>query len=72
MREMLKNRIFKNIISTLLFGAFYFLISFIDKRYVEMDTLLLIMVVYFLTMCLLDFIASKLGRDKERDKNSRL
>ena len=69
MRELLKNKIFKYLLSSVLFGAIYSTLSFADKGYVEIDTILGAMASYFLIMCLLYSIAPKLrkitGHDKE-------
>lgn len=69
MREILKNQIFRNLLSAILFGAIYSLLSFADKGYVEIGMISGTTVLYFLLMCLLYFIAPKLrkitGHDKE-------
>ena len=71
MKKLLNNGIFKSLLVTVLFGAFYALLTFIVEGIVEVDKVLISMVAYFLFMCLLYFIAPKLrkitGFDKEND-----
>ena len=59
MTELLKNGIFKSFLSAILFAVVYSLISFIDKGNVEVKTVLISTISYFIVMCLLYFIASK-------------
>lgn len=72
MGKMLKNQIFRNLVSTVLFGVIYSLLSLIDKGYVEIDTILRTMVFYFLIMCLFYFIAPKLRSITGHDKDNNL
>ena len=69
MKKLLKNGIFKSLLATVLFGAFYALLIFLVEGIVEVDKVLIVMVSYFLFMCLLYFVAPKLrkitGHDKE-------
>ena len=62
MKKTFKNRVLGNLISAIAFGAIYALLSFIDKGHVEINTLLITMLVYFIIMCLLYFIAPKLRK----------
>ena len=70
MRKLLKNKIFKYLLSSVLFAAIYSLLSFADKGYVEIDTVISSMAVYFLIMCLLYFIAPKLREITGHDKDN--
>jgi len=62
MRSLPKNRIIINLLSSVLFGGIYSLLSYVDKNYVEYDKVLRMMVFYFLGMSLLYYIAPKLGK----------
>lgn len=46
MKRMLENQIFKNLLSTVIFGASYSIVSFIDKGYVEIGIVLTTMALY--------------------------
>lgn len=70
MRKLLKNEMFKSLLLTLLFGAFYALLTFIVDGFVEIDKILTSMVFYFLFMCLLYFIAPKLRKITGHEKDS--
>lgn len=69
MRKLLKNQMFRNLISTLTFGAFYVLLTFLFEGVVDWGTIGISVVTYFLVMCLMSFMAPKLrkllGYDKE-------
>ncbi len=71
MRNILKNRIIKYLLSAILFGVIYSILSFAGDGYVEIGTIIKSSVSYFLIMCLLSFIAPKLrkitGHDKENN-----
>ncbi len=60
MKKLLKNRIFKSLLLTLLFGAFYALIAYVIDGFVEIDKVLITMASYFIVMCVFYFIAPKL------------
>ncbi len=70
MKEFLKNKIVKYLLSSVLFGAIYSLLSFADKGYVETGTILRTTMLYFLIMCLLYFIAPKLRKITGHDKDN--
>lgn len=69
MRKLLKNQMFRNLISTLIFGALYVLLTFLFEGVVNWGTIGILVVTYFLVMCLMSFLAPKLrkilGYDKE-------
>ena len=65
MRKLLKNRIFRYLLMTVLFGAIYALLTFIVDGFVEADKVLIAMFFYFLAMCLFYFVASKLNKSTE-------
>lgn len=69
MRKILKNRIIINLISSVLFGGIYSLLSYADKNYVEYDKVLRMMVFYFLGMSLLYYIAPKLRKSISGKRN---
>ena len=54
---MMKNKVFKSLISAVLFGLFY---SFIIEGNMNWGVTLQIAVLYFLLSCLFHYIASKL------------
>ena len=70
MRKLLKNGIFKSLLSTVLFGATYSLLDFILEGFVEFDKVLISMVSYFLVMCLFNFIGPKLRKITGHDKDN--
>ena len=69
MRKLLKNQMFRNLISTLTFGVFYVLLTFLIEGAVDWGTIGISVITYFLMMCLLSFLSPKLrkifGYDKE-------
>lgn len=69
MKKFLKNKMLKYLLSAVLCGIFYSILSFIGDGYVEIGEIVKFSVSYFLGMCLLYFIAPKLrkitGHDKE-------
>jgi hypothetical protein len=69
MRKILKNKIPKCLLSAVLFGVIYSILSFAGSGYVEIGTIIKSTISYFLIMCLLYSIAPKLrkiiGHDKE-------
>lgn len=71
MKEFLKNKMWKYLLSSVLFGAIYFLLSFANKRDVEIKTILGTMALYFLLMCLMYFVAPKLRKITGHDKDDR-
>ena len=70
MKKILKNQMLRNLLSAILFGVIYSLLSVADKGYVETGTILRTMVLYFLIMCLLYFIAPKLRKITGHDKDN--
>lgn len=70
--KMFKNQIFSNLLSTVLFGLIYSLLSYADKGYVEFRMILMTMAFYFVFMCLLCLIAPKLRRITGHDKDNSL
>ncbi len=70
MRKLLKNQIFKYLLSSVLCGVIYSLLSLAHKGYVEVDTVLSSTVAYFVIMCLLYFIAPKLRKITGHDKDN--
>jgi len=69
MRKLLKNNIFKYLLSSVLFGVIYTLLSLAHKGYVEIDTVLYSTLGYSIIMCLLYVIMPKIrkliGYDKD-------
>ena len=70
MKEFLKNKIVKCFLSSVLFGAIYSLLSFALDGYVEINTVLVSTVFYFLFTCLLYYIAPKLRKITGHDKDN--
>lgn len=70
MRKLLKNEIFKLLVSTLLFGVFYALLTFVVDGVWEIDKVVIAMVSYFLFMCSLYFVAPKLRKITGHDKDN--
>lgn len=70
MKEFLKTNGLRYLLSSLLFGVFYSVLSLIDKGHVEYGIVLGTMACYFLSMCLLSFLAPKLrkltGHDQKK------
>lgn len=69
MKRILKNRIFRNLLSAVIFGLIYSILSFIDKENVEIGIVLSAMAVYFVFMCFLCVIAPKFRKITGHDKN---
>lgn len=69
MYNLLKNQMFRNVVSTLMFGVFYVLLTFLFEGAVDWGTIGISVITYFLMMCLLSFLSPKLrkilGYDKE-------
>ncbi|MBP3569265.1 MAG: hypothetical protein J6K04_08895 [Lachnospiraceae bacterium] len=69
MHNLLKNQMFRNVVSTLMFGVFYVLLTFLIEGAVDWGTIGISVITYFLMMCLLSFLSPKLrkilGYDKE-------
>lgn len=69
MYNLLKNQMFRNVVSTLMFGVFYVLLTFLIEGAVDWGTIGISVITYFLMMCLLSFLSPKLrkilGYDKE-------
>ncbi len=68
MEKLWKNGIFKSLLSTVVFGAIYALITVVMDGFVEIDKILVTMVSYFLVTCVLYFIAPKLRKITGHDK----
>lgn len=68
--KLLKNGIFKSFLSTIFFGAFYALISFIMDGFVEVDKVLRTMVLYFIITCVFYSIAPKLRKMTGNNKDN--
>ena len=66
MKRIIENQIFRNLLSAVIFGVIYSILSFIDKGYVEIGMVLTTMSLYFLLMCFLYFIAQKLRKTNKR------
>lgn len=66
MRRIIENQIFRNLLSAVIFGVIYSILSFADKGYVETGTVLTTMSLYFLFMCFLYFITQKLRKTNKR------
>ncbi len=66
MTKLFKNSIFKSFLSAILFAVVYSLISFIDKGNVEVKTVLISTISYFIVMSLFFFVGSKF---KNNNKN---
>jgi uncharacterized membrane protein (UPF0136 family) len=69
--KILRNNTLKSLLSAILFGVIYTVVSFVDKGSVEMGTILVATVSYFLIMCLLYFIAPKLRKLTGHDTDKR-
>ena len=69
MRKLLKNQMFRNLISTISFGVFYALALLIFEGAVDVKNYIISLVTYFLVLCLICLIAPKLrkllGYEKE-------
>ncbi len=70
MREFLKNKIVKYLLSLVLFGAIYSLLSLAHKGYVDIFTVSCSTVGYSIAMFLLYFIAPKLRKITGHDKDN--
>lgn len=70
MRKLLNNGIFKSLLSAVLFGVIYTLLTFVVEGIVETEEVLISVVSYFLVMCLLYFIAPKLRKITGHDKGN--
>ena len=70
MVKLLKNGIFKSLLLTLLFGAFFALFTFIIDGFVEVEKVLISMVSYFLVTSVLYSVAPKLRRITGHDKEN--
>lgn len=66
MKRIIENQIFRNLLSAVIFGVIYSILSFIDKGYVEIGMVLTTMSIYFIFMCFLYFIAQKLRKTNKR------
>ena len=69
MKRIIENQIIRNLLSAVIFGVIYSIVSFIDKGYVEVGIVLATMALYFLGMCILCFIAPKLRKITGHDNN---
>lgn len=69
MKRIIENRIFRNLLSAVIFGLIYCVLSFIDKGNVKIGIVLSAMAVYFVFMCFLCVIATKLRKIVGHDKN---
>jgi len=69
LKKFFNHRIFKYLLSALIFGFIYSLLSLADKGSVDFAVVLRSSALYFVLMCLLYFIAPKLrkltGHSKE-------
>lgn len=70
MRKIMENKILKYLLSAVLFGVIYSMLSFADEGYVEIGIIIKSTVGYFLIMCLLYFIAPKLREITDHDKEN--
>ncbi len=70
MRKILKSKIVKYILSSVLFGLMYSLFSFLFNGYLEIDTVLVTTVYYFLFTCLMHYVAPKIRRITGHDKDN--
>lgn len=70
MREILKKQVVRYLLSAILYGAIYSLISWAHKGYVEIFTVLCSTVGYSVVMLLLYFIAPKLRKITGHDKDN--
>ena len=70
MNKLLENRLFRILLSTLLFCGFYALALFLVNGAVVVKDYLISVVTYFFLLCLMSFIAPKLqklfGFDKDK------
>lgn len=62
MGKIVENNVFKQFISALAFGLCYWIISEIEKNPLDVKTLLISMVIYFIGMCLFTPLFRKLFR----------
>lgn len=62
MKKLLEKQILRNLLSALLFGGVYSLLSFADKGYVRTGAVCVGMLVYFILVTLLSFVAPKLRK----------
>lgn len=70
MSKILKKQVFRNLLSAVLFGVIYLLLSFIVEGYVKIGKILLAMILYFLINSLLYLIAPKLRKITGHDKDN--
>lgn len=71
MKKLFENQIIRNLLSAVIFGVVYSVLSFMDNGSVAVGTILKSTVLYFLIICLLYIIAPKLrkmtGHDKDKE-----
>ena len=68
MKNLMKNKVFKSLISAVLFGLVY---SFIIEGNKNWGFTLKITVTYFILLCLFNYIAPKIKKSIDRDKEAR-
>ena len=64
-----RDKMVMNLLSAVIFGLIYCVLSFIDKGNVKIGIVLSAMAVYFVFMCFLCVIAPKLRKIVGHDKN---
>ena len=70
MKKLLKSKLMKYILSSVLFGLIYSLLTFALDGYVEIKKVLVTTAFYFLFTCLLYYIAPKLRKITGHDKGN--
>lgn len=70
MKKLLTIKIVKYTLSSVLYGLIYSLVTFVFDGCVEVDTVLVTTVYYFLFTCLLYYIAPKIRKITGHDKDN--
>ena len=69
MKRIIENRIFRNLLSAVIFGIIYSILSLIDKGNVKIGSVLGVMALYLGAMCILCVIAPIIKKITGYDKN---
>lgn len=70
MKKILKNQVFRNFLSAILFSLIYSFLSFAEKGSVKFSRILGTTALYFLILCLLYALAPKLRKIMGHDQST--
>lgn len=65
MNKFIQNQIFKNLMSTLLFGVCYATIMLIGKKAIDVENLVITLITYFVVVNIIYIIIPKFRKRKE-------